>query len=85
MNQDQYNLTSACILTAAGLVHLNRVVNDLDFIIGSYDLPMEFSLFAVLILVIMSFNGFKLLFKNKSNPYTHSFLNLPEHENGGSL
>ena len=63
MNQDQYNLTSACILTAAGLVHLNRVVNDLDFIIGSYDLPMEFSLFAVLILVIMSFNGFKLLFK----------------------
>ena len=63
MNQDQYNLTSACILTAAGLAHLNRVVNDLDFIIGSYDLPMEFSLFAVLILGIMSFNGFKLLFK----------------------
>ena len=63
MNQDQYNLTSAGILTAAGLVHLNRVVNDLDFIIGSYGLPMEFSLFAVLILGIMSFNGFKLLFK----------------------
>ena len=60
MNQDQYNLTSAGILTVAGL---NRVVNDLDFIIGSYGLPMEFSLFAVLILGIMSFNGFKLLFK----------------------
>ena len=63
MNQDQYTLTSACVFSAAGLVHLNRVVNDLDFIIGSYDLPMEFSLFAVLILGIMSFNGFKLLFK----------------------
>jgi len=60
MNQDQYNLTSAGILTVAGL---NRVVNDLDFIIGSYDLPMEFSLFAVLILGIMSFNGFRLFFK----------------------
>ena len=60
MNQDQYNLTSAGILTVAGL---NRVVNDLDFIIGSYGLPMEFSLFAVLILGIISFNGFRLFFK----------------------
>jgi len=66
MNQDQYNLTSACILTVAGL---NRVVNDLDFIIGSYGLPMDLDCSS----------------KNKSNPYTHSFLNLPEHENGGSL
>ena len=69
MNQDQYNLTSACILTAAGLAHLNRVVNDLDFIIGSFGLPMDLDCSS----------------KNKSNPYTHSFLNLPEHENGGSL
>ena len=66
MNQDQYNLTSACILNVAGL---NRVVNDLDFIIGSYGLPMDLDCSS----------------KNKSNPYTHSFLNLPEHENGGSL
>ena len=66
MNQDQYNLTSACILTVAGL---NRVENDLDFIIGSYGLPMDLDCSS----------------KNKSNPYTHSFLNLPEHENGGSL
>ena len=66
MNQDQYNLTSASILNVAGL---NRVVNDLDFIIGSYGLPMDLDCSS----------------KNKSNPYTHSFLNLPEHENGGSL
>ena len=66
MNQDQYNFTSAGILTVAGL---NKVVNDLDFIIGSYGLPMDLDCSS----------------KNKSNPYTHSFLNLPEHENGGSL
>ena len=60
MNQDQYNFTSAGILTVAGLT---KVVNDLDFIIGPYGLPMEFSLFAVLILGIMNFNGFRLFFK----------------------
>ena len=66
MNQDQYNFTSAGILTVAGL---NKVVNDLDFIIGSYGLPMDLDCSS----------------KNKSNPYTHSFLNSTEHENGGSL
>ena len=66
MNQDQYNFTSAGILTVAGL---NKVINDLDFIIGSYGLPMDLDCSS----------------KNKSNSYTHSFLNLPEHENGGSL
>ena len=50
MNQDQYNITSAGILTVAGV---NRVVNDLDFIIESYGLPMDLDCSS----------------KNKSNPF----------------
>ena len=63
MNQDQYNLISTCIFIVVGLVHLMRVFNDWNLIIGDWDMPREVSLFAVLLLGTMSVTGFRILLK----------------------
>jgi hypothetical protein len=63
MNQDQYNLISACIFTLVGLVHLMRVFNDWNLIIGDWGMPRELSLFVVLLLGTMSVSGFRILLK----------------------
>ena len=63
MNQDQYNLVSVFIFTLVGLVHLMRVFNDWNLIIGDWDMPGEVSLFAVLLLGTMSVTGFRILLK----------------------
>ena len=63
MNQDQYNLLSVFIFTLIGLVHLMRVFNDWNLIIGDWDMPREVSLFAVLLLGTISVTGFRILLK----------------------
>jgi len=63
MNQDQFNLASACLFTVVSLLHLTRIINDWDFILGSYGIPMELSLIGLLLTGILSVNGFRLLFK----------------------
>ena len=61
MNQNQYNLISACIFTLVGLLHMLRVFNDWNLIIGDWGMPREVSLLAVLLLGTMSVNGFRIL------------------------
>ena len=60
MNQKTYLITAAIIFLVVGVLHLLRAIFSLTLVAGSYQIPVWASYVFGVIILILSYKGFKL-------------------------
>ena len=60
MNQKTYFITTAIIFLAVGALHLLRAILSLTLVAGSYTIPVWMSYVFGVIILTLSYKGFKL-------------------------